>query len=405
MTTEPQDILLARQPIYNTNKEVVGYELLFRENTDIPTTGIFDGNRATSRVLLSLFTESDITTITHGLPAFINFTAELIHNPPFFDPKSMIIEVLEDICITDKIIASLKKLKEKGFTLALDDFVMDEKYRPILELVDIIKLELPEMNDDVLTQTIKTLKKYNVKILAEKIETPELFNRCRELGCDMFQGYFLAKPEIIKGKKIAASKMAVLSLISEIQAPEIDMSGLTQIISRDPALSFKLLKLINSAAFKRSNTIDSIHRAVTLLGIQKIKSWASLLALSKLDDKPESLHYIALVRALMCEKLAEYIQIDAKDRFYTVGLLSCLDAFFDQEITEVVKHISLDTTINDALLSFKGLAGLALHTTLNFEKSQWHKINWQQLSQYELSVKLINEIYFDATKLALEMSS
>jgi EAL and modified HD-GYP domain-containing signal transduction protein len=215
----------------------------------------------------------------------------------------------------------------------------------------------------------------------------------------------LAKPEIIKGKKIAASKMAVLSLISEIQAPEIDMSGLTQIISRDPALSFKLLKLINSAAFKRSNTIDSIHRAVTLLGIQKIKSWASLLALSKLDDKPESLHYIALVRALMCEKLAEYIQIDAKDRFYTVGLLSCLDAFFDQEITEVVKHISLETTINDALLSFKGLAGLALHTTLNFEKSQWHKINWQQLSQYELSVKLINEIYFDATKLALEMSS
>tara|TARA_R110001592_G_scaffold138511_4_gene357649 strand:+ start:30965 stop:32182 length:1218 start_codon:yes stop_codon:yes gene_type:complete len=405
MIAEPQDILLARQPIYNTNKEVIAYELLFRENTDIPTVGVFDGNRATSRVLLSLFTESDISTITHGLPAFINFTSELIHNPPFFDPKTMVIEVLEDICITEKIVSSLKKLKAKGYTLALDDFVMNEKYLPLLEMVDIIKLELPEMNDDVLASTIQKLKQYKVKILAEKIETPELFNRCKDLGCDMFQGYFLAKPEIIKGKKIAASKMSVLSLISEIQAPEIDMNGLTKIISRDPALSYKLLKLINSAAFKRGNTIDSIHKAVTLLGIEKIKSWASLLALSKLDDKPESLHYIALVRALMCEKLAEFIQLDSKDRFYTVGLLSCLDAFFDQELTEVIKHISLDKAINDALVSYQGNAGLALHTTLNFEKSQWHKIKWNELSKYELSVKLINEIYFDATRLALEMSS
>tara|TARA_R110002072_G_scaffold172728_1_gene326974 strand:+ start:57171 stop:58388 length:1218 start_codon:yes stop_codon:yes gene_type:complete len=405
MTTEPKDILLARQAIYNTKKEVVGYELLFRENTDIPKTAVFDGNRATSRVLLSLFTESDITTITHGLPAYINFTAELLHNPPLFEPNTMVIEVLEDICITDKIISSLKKLKQKGFTLALDDFVMDEKYSPILELVDIIKLELPEMDDDALTKTIASLKKYNARILAEKIETPEMFNRCKELGCDMFQGYFLSKPEIIKGKKIAASKMAVLNLISEIQAPEIDMDGLTKVIARDPALSFKLLKLINSAAFKRSNTIDSIHRAVTLLGIDKIKSWASLLALSKLDDKPEALHYTALVRALMCEKLAEYIQLDARDRFYTVGLLSCLDAFFDQQLLEIVKSISLDDAISDALLNFKGPAGLALHTTLNFEKSQWHKINWQALSKYELTVKLINEIYFDTTKLALEISS
>lgn len=403
--TEPQDILLARQPIYNTKKEVIAYELLFRENTDIPTIGPFDGNRATSRVLLSLFTESDITTITHGLPAFINFTAELIHNPPLFDPKTMVIEVLEDICITDTIVSSLKKLKEKGFTLALDDFVMDEKYRPILELVDIIKLELPEMDDEALTNTIENLKKYKVKILAEKIETPEMFNRCKELGCDMFQGYFLSKPEIIKGKKIAASKMAILSLIAEIQSPEIDMDGLTQIISRDPALSFKLLKLINSAAFKRSNTIDSIHKAVTLLGLEKIKSWTSLLALSKLDDKPESLHYIALVRALMCEKLAEFIQLDGRNRFYTTGLLSCLDAFFDQTLKEVVENISLDQQINDALLSYSGNAGLALHTTLNFEKSLWHKIKWNQLAEFELNVKLINEIYFDATKLALDLST
>ncbi|WP_156495327.1 EAL and HDOD domain-containing protein, partial [Oleiphilus sp. HI0128] len=242
-------------------------------------------------------------------------------------------------------------------------------------------------------------------LLAEKIETPEQFKRCHELGCDLFQGYFLSKPEIIKGKKIAAGKMTIINLISEIQAPEIDMDGLTSIISRDPALSFKLLKLINSAAFKRSNTIDSIHKAVTLLGIDKIKSWASLLALSKLDDKPEALHYMALVRALMCERLSEYIEPSLKDQFYTVGLLSCLDAFFDQSLSDIVSHISLAPGINDALTLLKGNAGLALSTTIAFEQSEWQKLDWTALAKFELNAKQINEIYFESSRRALEISA
>jgi EAL and modified HD-GYP domain-containing signal transduction protein len=402
--TDKQEILLARQAIYDRNKEVMGFELLFRSECDNPISS-FDGNLATSRVLLNLFTESDITTITNNLPAFINFTAELIHNPPLFDRKAIIIEVLEDIEITSEIIASLRKLKQRGYILALDDFVMADKYRPILGLVDIVKLELPEMNDETLKKTITTLKQYDVKLLAEKIETPEEFKKCFELGCDLFQGYFLCKPEIVKGKKIAASKMTIINLISEIQAPDIDMDDLTKVISRDPALSFKLLKLINSAAFKRSNTIESIHKAVTLLGIDKIKSWASLLALSKLNDKPESLHYVALVRALMCEKLSEYIQPNAKELFYTVGLLSCLAAFFDQSIESIIEHISLDSSIEDALLNLQGSAGMALDTTIHFEQSEWHKLNWQKLGIFGLNAKLVHKIYFDSSRLAMELSA
>ncbi|KZY50501.1 MULTISPECIES: EAL and HDOD domain-containing protein [unclassified Oleiphilus] len=402
--TDKNDVLLARQPIYDRSKTVTGYELLFRSECDTPISS-FDGNLATSRVLLNLFTESDISSITNNLPAYVNFTAELLHNPPLFNPDTVVIEVLENIEITDKVVSSLKKLKQRGFTLALDDFIMDERYQRILPLVDIIKLELPEMDDDELQATIKNLKQHDVTLLAEKIETPEQFKRCHELGCDLFQGYFLSKPEIIKGKKIAAGKMAIINLISEIQAPEIDMDGLTSIISRDPALSFKLLKLINSAAFKRSNTIDSIHKAVTLLGIDKIKSWASLLALSKLDDKPEALHYMALVRALMCERLSEYIEPSLKDQFYTVGLLSCLDAFFDQSLSDIVSHISLAPGINDALTLLKGNAGLALSTTIAFEQSEWQKLDWTALAKFELNAKQINEIYFESSRKALEISA
>jgi len=399
---DKQDILLARQPIYDTNKVVIGYELLFRENDTLPLTN-FDGNRATSRVLLSLFTETDLTSVTGGLPAFVNFTAELLNSTPLFNPKTIIIEVLEDIEITNEVINNLKSLKKKGYTLALDDFIMDDRYKPVLELVDIIKLELPEMNDEELISTIKALKKYNVKLLAEKIETQAEFKRCKELGCDMFQGYFLSKPEIIKGKKLAAGKLSIISLISEIQAPNVDMKGLTKIITKDPALSFKLLKLINSAAFKRSNTIESIHKAITLLGIDKIKSWVSLLALSKLDDKPQSLHFIALVRALMCEKLANFINPDEKEKFYTVGLLSCLDAFFDQSIDQVVSHIMLDESISKALLSYAGDAGLALQTTLNFEQSHWQKLNWEKLGKFDLNVKKISAIYYECSTLAMSL--
>ena len=402
--TDKSDVLLARQPIYDRNKKVVGYELLFRGESDTPISD-FDGNLATSRVLLNLFTESDIASVTNDLPGYVNFTAELIHNPPLFDPKTVVIEVLEDIQITDKIVASLRKLKQKGFTLALDDFIMDGRYEKILPLVDIIKLELPEMNDSELESTIENLKQHNLTLLAEKIETPEQFNRCHELGCDLFQGYFLSKPEIIKGKKIAAGKMAIINLISEIQNPEIDMDGLTSVISRDPALSFKLLKLINSAAFKRSNEIESIHKAVTLLGIDRIKSWASLLALSKLDDKPEALHYQALVRAVMCERLSEYIAPFLKDQFYTVGLLSCLDAFFDKSINKIVSHISLATEVRDALIEQKGQAGLALATTLAFEQAEWQKLNWTELAKFELNAKQINEIYFESSRKALEISA
>lgn len=394
-----QDILLARQPIYNNKCVIVGYELLFRED-NAQTLAEFDGNRATSRVLLSLFTETDITSVTSDLPAFVNFTAELLCSTPIFSPKAIIIEILEDIDFTDEIINNLKALKKKGYTLALDDFVMHERYLPILSLVDIVKLELPEMNDQELLSTINTLKQYKVKLLAEKIETKAEFKRCVELGCDMFQGYFLSKPEIIKGKKLAAGKLSIIELIAEIQNPDVDMDGLTKIITKDPALSFKLLKLINSASFKRANTIDSIHKAVTLLGIDKIKSWVSLIALSKLDDKPEALHTLALVRALMCEKLAENIKPYEKDKFYTVGLLSCLDAFFDKPINEVLHHIKLDQSISCALTSFQGEAGLVLETALYFEQSLWNKLNWEKLSEYDLNIKKISDIYYESATLA-----
>ncbi|MCP5161741.1 MAG: HDOD domain-containing protein [Hahellaceae bacterium] len=390
-----ENVLLARQPIYNAKKEVVAYELLFRPETefDMPE---FDGHKATSRVLLNAFTESDIASITGGLPAFVNFTEELIHSPPPFNAKHLVIEVLEDTLITDHLVSSLKKLKQKGYKIALDDFVMDKKYAPLLELADIIKLELPQMDGAILDSTIAQLKPYPAQLLAEKIETPEDYQRCLELGCTLFQGYFLSKPEIVRGKKMPSDKLVVLKLLSELQNPAIDVKKLNEIISHDPSLSFKLLKLVNSAAFRRNQPIESIHMAIMMLGISRVKSWASMLALSNLENKPLALRHISLVRARQCELLAEHLEPEQKDTYFTIGMLSCLDAYFDLPLQEILQKINLQGTIRDALTHYKGRPGLALHTVKHYDSSHWHDIHWGLLAKIGIDSVEINKMFIEA---------
>ncbi len=390
-----QNVLLARQPIYDTQQNLVAYELLFRpeDKADMPS---FDGNIATSRVLLNAFTEGDIEKITGGAPAFVNFTKELLLSPPPFNPEHIVVEVLEDIIIDEDVVNAIKNLKQKGYKIALDDFVMDERYKPLLPLADVIKLELPAMNAEELKSAIGYLKRFSTSLLAEKIETIEDYKLCKDLGCDLFQGYFLSKPEIIKGRKLPQNKLAVLQLIGELQDPAVNVNELNAIISKDPTLSFKLLKLVNSAAYRRARTIESIHMAVMMIGISKIKSWSSLLALSKMDDKPVALRQISLARAKLCELLSEKLSPDQGDLYFTTGLLSSLDAYFDTPLKKLLLSIPLEGTISDALAHYRGKAGLAVHTAKHYEQSKWQAIHWNLLERFGISKVELNKLYVES---------
>lgn len=390
-----QNVLLARQPIYDTQQNLVAYELLFRPESkgDMPS---FDGNIATSRVLLNAFTEGDIEKITGGTPAFVNFTKELLLSPPPFNPEHIVVEVLEDIIIDDDVISAVKNLKQKGYKIALDDFVMDERYKPLLPLADIIKLELPAMSAEELKHAINHLKQFSTSLLAEKIETIEDYKLCKDLGCDLFQGYFLSKPEIIKGRKLPQNKLAVLQLIGELQNPAVNVTELNAIISKDPTLSFKLLKLVNSAAYRRARTIESIHMAVMMIGISKIKSWSSLLALSKMEDKPIALRQISLARAKLCELLSKKLSPEQGDLYFTTGLLSSLDAYFDTPLKELLLSIPLEGTISDALVHYRGKAGLAVHTAKHYEQSKWQAIHWNLLERFDISKIELNKLYVES---------
>jgi len=378
-----ENVLLARQPIYDAQREIAGYELLFRP-TDGESFSSLGGTKATCRVLLNAFNDNEINAITGGAHAFVNFTEELIYSPPPFDPTHLVIEILEDIPVTDELVAGVKKLKALGFTIALDDYVPDPNLQPLLPLVDIIKLELPAIPVNELPKVIASLKQFNVKLLAEKIEDHETFMRCKELGCDLFQGYFLSKPIIVKGRKMPQNKIAVMQLLAQVQNPDIEIKDLVKIIKQDPMLSLKLLKLVNTAAYQRANKVENIQMAVMVLGLSKIKSWATLLSLNSIDDKPCSLKQMALQRARFCELIAEKITPQLSELCFTAGLLSCLDAFLDQPLDEILQSLPLDQSLIDALLRYEGGPGLILSTVKLYEKSLWDAIKWQELGEAEL---------------------
>jgi EAL and modified HD-GYP domain-containing signal transduction protein len=258
--------LLARQPIFDKTLSVAAYELLFRnseENMAAPS----DEDGATSQVLLSAFSEHDISQLTGTVPGFVNFTKKLLLSDIPFDKKQLVIEVLEDITDSEEVITALNQLKDEGYTIALDDFIYSADKSGLIELCDIIKVDLrayPTQKEFL--QDTKRIKRTKRRMLAEKVETHEEFELCKQLGYELFQGYFFAKPQLIKGKELSYNREVVLTLISELQNNDVSIERLEKVFVRDPELTFKLLKLVNAVAYSRGRKLKSVKQAITWLG-------------------------------------------------------------------------------------------------------------------------------------------
>jgi EAL and modified HD-GYP domain-containing signal transduction protein len=386
-------ILFARQPIFDRNMEVTAYELLYRQHqSDIDTEE--DGASATSQVLINAFTELMITDVADSKKAFINFTRQLILNPPPFEPSHLVIEVLENIEASPEIIEALSDLKDKGFTIALDDFEYHERFEPLLAIADIVKLDVLTHSSNALAKLTSKLKARKFILLAEKIETHAMYETCKKLGFDLFQGYFLCEPQLVRGNPISESKQAVFNVLHKLQDQDVLIEDLHNVIAQDPVLSYKLLRLVNSAFYMSAQPIDSLRQAITRLGLEKIRSWATLMALANMGHKPEELSILALIRARFCQELSQLMgAASAGDHFFTIGLLSTLDAFLDLPLTEIIETIKLSDEIEAALLRKEGPAGLALATILHYEKAQWQEIEWDQLKQHHIDEANLENAY------------
>ena len=386
-------VLLARQPIYNKNLEISAYELLFRSHSQSDEAQFTCGDKATSQVLLNAFGEAGLESLCGQHPAYINFTKKLIMDLPSFDPAHYVIEILENIEVDNELIAALTQAKAQGSRLALDDFILDHNSAPLLHLVDIVKVDVLALTKLQIERFAKVFIPRKLILLAEKVETHEMYEFCKGLGFELFQGYFLSKPQNIEGQAIPDNKLVVLNLIAKLQEPDVSAAELTDTLSRDPQLGYKLLKLVNSAAFARIQKCTSLQQAIALLGFRHIRSWVTLIALGNLEDKPLALRQTSLERAIICQKLGEKIGDHSVFDYYTVGLFSLLDAFIDRPILEIIKSLKLPNSMVKALMNNQGTLGLALHTAKCFQEARLDDLELEKLESYGLDLETMNELY------------
>lgn len=394
--------LFARQAIFNKNLQVHAYELLFRG--DLPhAAGKFDGDKASSHVLLYAFGERRIEDITGNKDAYINFTRNLLVCPPPLPASQLVIEVLEDVEADATLLKALKDLKARGYRIALDDFLLTDHSKQLLPFADLIKIDVLNLSEAELRSHMAELKKENVKFIAEKIESHDMFKLCTELGFDYFQGYFLAKPQLVEGAKAKQGTQSILQLLSKITANSSDFKSIAHVLANDPALSFRLLKMVNSPAFGSGRQVESLSQAIALVGLDRIRNWATFLLMASNSHKPAELCKISSTRAKFCEQLAQSSKACEPCQAFTVGLISTLDAHMDMPMEKILSQLNLTEDINNALADKdQGPLRLLLRTCKALEQSAWTDIPLGSLATLGITEQDISNAYADAICFAEE---
>jgi EAL and modified HD-GYP domain-containing signal transduction protein len=384
------EVFVARQPIFNRKLEVAGYELLFRGGS-VSEALVASSEGATATVVLNSFTEIGLERIVGAHTAWVNVSREFILSglARTVPPGLVGLEILEDQVIDDSFIAALQSLKEQGYRLALDDFEYGPHAEPLLSLVDVVKLDLLALGRERLARHVELLKPYGVMLLAEKLETRGDHAYCAEIGCDLFQGFFFRQPELVRDRGIAANRLALLQVVSALQDPDVDFSDLEHLIARDVALSFRLLRYINSAFFGLHCEVRSIGHAVALLGVENLRHWATLSVLASIDDKPPELTVTALVRARFCELAgADRLAEQSPSELFTLGLFSVIDALMDAPIVDVLASIPFPQEMREALITHGGERGELLRCVSALEAADF--------DEAQATVPNAGELYLEA---------
>ncbi|WP_415903435.1 EAL and HDOD domain-containing protein [Neptuniibacter sp. QD29_5] len=370
--SENSQVLMARQPIFDRNQKVVAYELLYRTE-DAQGHALFSNSEATSEVLLNAYTSISDSGELKRVPAFINLTRDILveQKLPEVSKKHIVLEILEDIEPDGEVIEAVRQLHSEGYRIAMDDFVYDPKFDALLELSQIVKVDVFELSTEQIKEQVKQLRRHKVTLLAEKIETHEQLETCIELGFKLFQGHFLSKPKVIKGKKIQGSQVALMQLIQELQSSKATPEKLEELIIRDPALTYKLLRIVNSAGYSLVRQVESVAEAIVLLGLEQVKKWATLIAMSSNQDKPEELSRSLLVRGRMCEEIAQAQKKSNYGSYFMAGMMSGLHALLDIERETMLEQVPLGDDIKNAVSLGQGEIGQILRNVVNYENGDW----------------------------------
>ncbi|MCM3636841.1 HDOD domain-containing protein [Sporosarcina luteola] len=352
-------IFVGRQPILDKEERIFGYELLYR-NSDQNSFPDIDPEQATIQLLINTFLSIGVDQISGKSKSFINFTGDLLLKDIFssLKPEFVVIEILEDVEITPALISRIREIKQEGFQLALDDFIIQDQYAlhtELFELIDYVKVDFLAVDEKSRRGIERFIKKYpHIKMLAEKIETEEQFQIAKQSGYDLFQGYFFAKPEIIKGVEIPANLNLHIQIISKLNDSDPNIDEIANLILHDISLTYKLLRLINTMNFNVPKSVGSVKQAIVLIGMRELKRWMRILMLQDISDHSSSGRVKALVsysmsRAKMCEFVAIRTGYPNGDEHFFVGLFSLLDAIMNRDWDDILPMFPFSEDVAETL--------------------------------------------------------
>ena len=395
---------VARQPILSSNEQVFGYELLFRD-------GVEDYFRSTdadaaSRSTLDTSMLMGLDILCDGRRAFINCTSETLLKDyvTVLPPSQAVVEILETVAVDDRVKAACVRLKEGGYTIALDDFVADDPRAELVEFADIIKVDLKETS---VTEQFALVKRFggpHRHMLAEKVETREEFNSCRKAGFTYFQGYFFRRPEMLHAREIPKNQVNYLRLLQAISQDEVEAKEIEDIIKGEASLCYRLLRYLNSAAFSFASEIHSVKHGLAILGEREVRRWVRLVAaLGAGQNKPSDLVLSALVRARYCELLGSKVPHGESDLFL-VGLLSLMDAILEVPMGVVLEGISLDRETRSVLLGQKSHLEPLYKLMLSQEIADWPNVA-ELCTRLRLPESFATSCHWQAMQWAREMTA
>tara|TARA_R110002073_G_C9467171_1_gene579113 strand:+ start:135 stop:1373 length:1239 start_codon:yes stop_codon:yes gene_type:complete len=377
-----EGVFLARQPILDRNQNLVAFELLFRFEQTSTTAEVTNNLSATANVIVNAYGQLGIQNVLDQQRGFINVDAELLMSDVIclLPSKHVVLEVMETVTITEEIIQRCIELKKMGYQLALDDVVkINDTIEQLLPIVNIVKVDVLYMESEALTSFVNKMKRWPVLLLAEKVETREKADLCMELGFQMFQGYYFAKPEVMKGKRVDPGKLSLLKLLTLVMG-DSEVDEMEQEFKRQPGLSYNLMRMVNSVAGGMPQKINSIKHAIMILGRKQLQRWIQLL-LYTANQSGESMSNALMQTAATRGKAMELIATadrphdkNHQERAFMVGILSLLDTLLGIDMQQIIDKLDFPDDMGQALLGRNGRLGQALELVEAKEKDDMDAI-------------------------------
>ena len=374
-----EEAFIGRQAILDQQKKVYAYEILFRSGLKNAFDPNLDGNVATQSVMVNAMLDFGMNKLVSDKRAFINFTEQNLLNraPKLLPSENVVVEILETVQPTPEILQVVQELKEAGYKIALDDFVLMPGYEPLINMADIIKVDFRITTDPEERKNLREILPKHVRLLAEKIETEEEFQQALDFGYVLFQGYFFCKPAVLHQKRLTSNALSKMRLLREINRQNIDFSSITGVISSDTNLVHKLLTYINSAGVGLNNHVSNLKQATVLLGASGVRRWVTLVSLQTFsEDKRPELFTLSLLRAKFCEIIAGELKRPGltSDTAFLLGMFSLLDVLLSLPMDDVLKEVSLSDELSDALRGKDNDLRRLLDLAVAYEKGDWETV-------------------------------